>query len=116
MAGAMLEVAGHKTSYSHPECTLILWTLAYEVFGYAEPDWYMALLVANENWAAIAEAYERLLLYEPDRAEWQLALARAYFALNRSADAERILQPILALSSQALKEEAEALLGDQSRH
>lgn len=112
-AGPMLEAQGHGAFYTDPRCTLIVWALAHEIGGYTEPSWVVDHLAREGSWEVIAEAYERLLRYLPDRADWRMTLARAYVGLNRRPDAEAVLEPLLGSPSQATREAAENLLRSQ---
>lgn len=111
--GRMLEAQGHPMFYSDPVCVLIVWTLAHEIGGYSDPTWVVQHLAAQDDWPAVAEAYERLLRYEPGNAEWRLILAQAYLTLDRQSDARLVLQPLLNSSSSAEREAAEELLTEQ---
>lgn len=111
--GQMLEAQGHPLFWSNPSCALIVWTLAHEVAGYSDPAWVVQHLVAQQDWVAVAEAYERLLPYEPENSEWRLVLARAYLALDRCTDALLTLQPLLNSPSSVDRQAAEALLAGQ---
>lgn len=112
-AGPMLEAQGHGAFYIDLKCTLIVWALAHELDGYTEPSWVVDHLAREGRWEVIAEAYERLLRYLPDRADWRMTLARAYVGLSRQPDAEAVLEPLLGSSSQATREAAERLLRSQ---
>ena len=112
-AGSMLEAQGHGAFYTDLKCTLIVWALAHELDGYDEPTWVVDDLAREGSWEIIAEAYERLLRYLPERADWRLTLARAYVGLNRRQDAAAVLEPLLGSSSQAMREAAESLLRNQ---
>lgn len=95
-AGAMLDAAGHSAIITgHTECSLINWTVVSEI-GYGEPpDGYVQHMMNHEQWPQVAEAFSRLLRYDPRRADWRLPLAKAYMAMGETAVAEETLAPVL---------------------
>ena len=109
--GSMLDATAHMVARAgHPECSLINWTLANEI-GYGEPpDGYRQHMMNQRQWTEVAEAFERLLMYDVNRAEWRISLARAYLALQRATDAEYMLAPVIANGALEEKNEAARLL------
>jgi hypothetical protein len=110
-AGSMLDATAHMAARAgRPECSLINWTLASEI-GYGQsPDGYRQHMMNHRQWMQVAVAFERLLMYDANRVEWRISLARAYLALQRATDAEYILAPVIANGTLEEKNEAARLL------
>jgi hypothetical protein len=106
-AGSLLDAAGHMSGVAgKPECSIINWTLASEL-GYTRvPDGYVQNMVNQQQWRLVAEVYDRLLKYDPQRSEWRLLLGQAYMGLGETAVAQDVLAPILLYGT---NEEVEAV-------
>lgn len=110
-AGSMLDAAGHTAGQvNHPECSVVNWTVASEIGYRPPPNGYVQGMMNNHQWSQVAEAFERLLHYDPNRIPWRLRAAEAYAAMGQTLSVRELLKPVLNYGTAEEIESANKLL------